>query len=71
VAGVAALGLLLVVIRWASLPRADGHVVGARYGLYIAVIAGIVEVTVAVLELRDPKEATPAEPTPDAPAPEE
>jgi hypothetical protein len=72
VAGVATLGLLLVVIRWASLPRADGHAVGARYGLYIALIAGIVEVTVAVLELRAPEEPTPEAPIADAPAtPEE
>ena len=66
VAGVATLGLLLVVIRWASLPRADGYAVGARYGLYIAVIAGIVEVTVAVLEMRE--EPTPAPPAADASA---
>jgi hypothetical protein len=72
VAGVATLGLLLVVIRWASLPRADGHAVGARYGLYIALIAGIVEVTVAVLELRAPEEPARVEPTADAPTtPEE
>jgi hypothetical protein len=71
VAGVAALGLLLVVIRWASLPRADGHAVGARYGLYIALVAGVVEVTVAVLELRAPEEPTPEGPSSDAPATEE
>jgi len=71
VAGVAALGLLLVVIRWASLPRADGHAVGARYGLYVALVAGVVEVTVAVLELRAPEEPTPEAPTADAPATEE
>ena len=67
VAGVATLGLLLVVIRWASLPRADGHAVGARYGLYVALIAGIVEVTVAVLELRATDEPVRVEPSADAP----
>jgi hypothetical protein len=72
VAGVASLGLLLVVIRWASLPRYHGSDVGARYGLYVALIAGIVEVTVAVLEMRAPEQPATEAPTPDAPAtPEE
>jgi hypothetical protein len=52
VAGVAALGLLLVIIRWASLPRYRGFGVGAKYGLYVALIAGIVETVAAVAELR-------------------
>jgi hypothetical protein len=59
IACVAALGLLLVVIRWASLPRYRGIDVGARYGIYIALIAGIVEVTAAVLALRAAGEPTP------------
>lgn len=67
VAGVASLGLLLVVIRWASLPRYRGFDVGARYGLYVALIAGIAEVTVAVLAMRAPEEPAPEGPTPDAP----
>ena len=59
VAGVAALGLLLVIIRWVSLPRYHGFGVGARYGLYVALIAGIVEVTAAVIEMRESGEAMP------------
>lgn len=78
VAGIAALGLLLVVIRWISFPRYHGFDVGARYGIYLALIAGIVEVTAAVMAMRASGEALPwdhaqggAEP-PDAPAaPEE
>ena len=56
VAGVAALGLLLVVIRWVSFPRYNGgglsYDVGARYGIYLALIAGIAAVTAAVLAMR-------------------
>jgi hypothetical protein len=59
VAGVAALGLLLVIIRWVSLPRYRGLGVGAKYGLYLALIAGIVEVTAAVIEMRASGEAMP------------
>ena len=88
VASVAALGLLLVVVRWVSFPTYHGasgfsYDVGARYGVYVAVIGGIAAVTAAVLALRDSGERTlwapsnhePAEPEPsppDAPAgPEE
>ncbi|HEY1564923.1 MAG TPA: hypothetical protein VGF72_09595 [Gaiellaceae bacterium] len=81
-AGVAALGLLLVIIRWASLPSYRGSGVGAKYGLYIALIAGIVEVAAAVMAMRASGEqlpwaqaqhgTSPAETTPEAPAaPEE
>ena len=63
VAGLAAAGLLLVIIRWVSLPRYEGVDVGARYGIYIALIAGVVEVTAACMKLR----AEPAAP----PRPEE
>lgn len=52
VAAVAALGLLLVIIRWSSLPRYRGVDVGARYGIYIALLAGIVEAAAAFMELR-------------------
>jgi hypothetical protein len=82
VAGIAALGLLLVLIRWTSLPRYQGYGVGAKYGLYLALIAGIAEVAAAVMEMRASGErmpwaqaqGTPAEPEspPEAPAaPEE
>ena len=78
VVGIAGVGVLLVIIRWASLPRYRGFGVGARYGLYIALIAGIAELVAAVMAMRASGEAlpwaqtpsvqTPAEP--DAPAPE-
>lgn len=80
VAAVAAVGLLLVVIRWISFPRYRGVDVGARYGIYLALIAGIVEVTAAVKELQASGEPVPwaqtqqtgaeppAEPEPEAPA---
>jgi hypothetical protein len=82
VAGVAAVGLLLVIIRWISFPRYRGYDVGARYGIYIALIAGIVEVTAAVMQMRASGEQVPwaqtqhaaeaTEPPPEAPAaPEE
>jgi hypothetical protein len=59
VAGVSALGLLLVIIRWLSLPRYHGIGVGARYGIYLALIAGIVEVAAAVVQMRASGEAMP------------
>src|ERR1700756_3607477 len=51
IAIVAAVGLLLVVIRWVSLPRYQGIDAGARYGLYIGLIAGIAVVTAGVMQL--------------------
>ena len=63
VAGIAALGLLLVIIRWVSLPSyhfSDLHYdAGARYGLYIALIAGIAEVAAAVMAMRESGEKMP------------
>jgi hypothetical protein len=86
VAGLAALGLLLVIIRWVSLPRYHisdlSYDAGARYGLYIALIAGIAEVAAAVMVMRASGEkmpwapvqqstAPPAEPPPTASVPDE
>lgn len=82
VAGIAALGLLLVIIRWTSLPRlhasALSYDAGARYGLYVALIAGIAEVAAAVVSLRESGERMPwapadqaEEPPPTPPAPED
>ncbi len=53
VAGTASLGLLLVLIRWITLPRHHfGSIgIGARYGIWIALLAGVVEVVAAVVEL--------------------
>ena len=63
VAGVAALGLLLVIIRWVTFPRYHAvgvsYGVGARYGIYIALIAGIAEVAAAVMQMRASGESVP------------
>lgn len=51
--GLAGVGLLLVVVRWATLPRGGGGILGRsfnygpRAGIWIAVIVGIVEVVCA------------------------
>jgi hypothetical protein len=86
VALVAAVGLLLVIIRWITFPRYHSvgisYGVGARYGIYLALIAGIAEVTAAVMAMRASGEQIPwaqgghrpepSEPAPEAPAaPEE
>ena len=79
VAGIAALGLLLVIIRWTTLPRYHisdlSYDAGARYGLYVALIAGIAEVAAAVMQMREsgekmpwaPESAAPTESPPEAP----
>lgn len=63
VLGVAALGLLLVIIRWLSFPteHASGlnYSVGARYGIFIALIVGIAEVVAAVMDMRASGEQMP------------
>ena len=59
VAGVAALGLLLILIRWLSLPKFRGVDAGTRFGFWLALIAGIVEVVAAVLSFRGSGEALP------------
>jgi hypothetical protein len=62
VAGVAAFGLLLVVLRWLTLPNVHGGLagsIGAKYGIWLAIVAGIVEVGAAVAELRASGEPLP------------
>jgi hypothetical protein len=64
VAGVGALGLLLVVIRWLTLPRVHGGLagsIGAKYGIFLALIAGIAELAAAVVEMRASGEPLPWE----------
>jgi hypothetical protein len=73
VAVVAAVGLLLVVIRWSSFPQyhAGGGLsynVGARYGIFLALIAGIAEVTAAVMARRSSGEQAPSAPAEQQPA---
>jgi hypothetical protein len=86
VAGVAGVGLLLVIIRWVSFPSVHAaglsYNVGARYGIFLALIAGIAEVAASVMEMRASGERMPwaqaqgASPEPESPpeapaAPEE
>jgi hypothetical protein len=62
VAGVAAIGLALVVIRWLSLPSVHAGLagsIGAKWGIWVALLAGIVEVACAVVELRASGEPLP------------
>jgi len=68
IAGVSVVGLLLVFIRWMSLPRARsiGFVEEVRYGIYLALIAGVVEVAAAVTEMfasGEPMSRTHSQPT--------
>jgi len=65
-AGVAALGLLLVVIRWLSLPSYNGIGVGTRYGMWVALIAGVVETAAAVVAMRTSGEPLPWKPAGEA-----
>ena len=70
VAGLAVLGLLLVIIRWLTIPRlgfgVGGHY-GAKYGIWVAMIAGAVELVAAVMEFRASGEPLPwAQPKPSA-----
>jgi hypothetical protein len=73
VAGIAALGLLLVIIRWTTLPRYHlselSYDAGARYGLYFALIAGIAEVAAAVMAMRASGEKMPWAPVNQTTAP--
>jgi hypothetical protein len=75
VAGVAALGLLLVIIRWVTFPRYHAvgisYGVGARYGIYIALIAGIAETAAAVMAMRASGEPVPWAGSGNPPAPAE
>lgn len=62
VAGTASLGLLLVVIRWLTLPSVHAGLagsVGPRYGIWIAIVAGAVELAGAIVALRASGEALP------------
>ncbi len=62
VAGAATLGLVLIVLRWLTLPRVEGGLagsIGAKYGLYVALIAAIVEAGAAVVALRASGEPMP------------
>jgi hypothetical protein len=69
VAGAAALGLLLVVLRWLTLPRVRGGIagsIGAKYGIWLAILGGAVELTAAIMEMRASGEPLPWAQTRDA-----
>lgn len=62
VAAVAAVGLLLMIVRWLTIPSAPRGFpgdYGADLGLYLALLAGIVEVVGAVLQFRGSGERLP------------
>jgi len=62
VAGLSALGLVLVVLRWLTLPSLHSGLagsIGARYGIWVALIAGAIEVSAAIVELRASEEPLP------------
>lgn len=62
VAGVSALGLLFVIIRWLTLPSVPAALrgtIGTRYGLWFALIAGLVETGAAIVALRTSGEPLP------------
>ena len=54
---------LLVIIRWLSFPSLHSsgfsYDVGARYGIFVALLAGIAEVTAAVMAMRASGEQVP------------
>lgn len=62
VTGVSGLGLLLILLRWLTLPSVHAGAagsIGAKYGIWIAIIAGVVEVGAAVVALRASGERLP------------
>jgi len=62
IAGAAVVGLALVVIRWLSLPRVHAGLagnVGPKFGLWLALAAGTVEVVGAVMAFRASGESLP------------
>lgn len=65
VLGLAALGTLIVIIRWSTLPSGSGGADGIGYsygpsaGIYLAIISGIAESVAAFVLLRRPAEDAP------------
>ena len=53
-AGLAAIGLVLVTIQWATLPTLPLLDSGPSYGVWIALAAGVVETVAAIAEVRAP-----------------
>jgi hypothetical protein len=62
VAGAAVIGFVLVLLRWLTMPRVSAGLagsIGPRYGLWLAVLAGLVETAAAVVALRASGEPLP------------
>ena len=62
VAGAATLGLFLIVVRWLTLPRVHAGLagsIGARFGIWLAILAGAVEVAGAISAMRGSGEPLP------------
>jgi hypothetical protein len=66
VLGLSAIGTLLVIIRWATLPRGsygvggvDSFSYGARIGIYLTLLAGIVQVVISFRLFKRTGEALP------------
>jgi hypothetical protein len=67
VLGASAIGALIVIIRWVTLPRGSGssfggsYSYGARIGIYIALIAAVVQTFYALRLFRSTGESLPWE----------
>lgn len=59
IAGASILGVLLILIRLVTLPDVQGIGAGARFGIFLALIAGVVQVVGAVMAFRESGEALP------------
>ena len=65
VLGLSAIGALLVVVRWISLPSGGGGISGEPYsygpriGLYLTLVAGVVQVVIAYRLFKRSGEAIP------------
>ena len=62
VAAASAAGVALVALRWVTLPRLHAGIAGSvspRFGIWVALIAGGVQLAAAVLEFRSSGEKVP------------
>ncbi len=57
--GAAALGTLIMILRWVTLPSYHGVSAGPAAGMYIAIICGIAEVVCAVMTFRSSGDKLP------------
>jgi hypothetical protein len=63
VLGASALGALIVIIKWVTLPRGSGtyaaYSYGPRFGMYVVLVAGVVQAFFALRLFRSTGEAVP------------